>query len=75
MMDVTLHAACRATCTPTCSGANHAHPVLQGEYMKDQMGLENLSHHLLPLLRYRRKKFRAQMGSFPPELTHAPKAL
>lgn len=46
----------------------------QGEYMKDQMGLENLSHHLLPLLRYRRKKFRAQMGCFPPELTHAPKA-
>jgi hypothetical protein len=48
--------------------------LLQGEYMKDQMGLENLSHHLLPLLRYRRKKFRAQMGCFPPELTHAPKA-
>jgi hypothetical protein len=45
---------------------------LQGEYVKDQMGLENLSHHLLPLLRYRRKKFRQMLGHYPPELTALP---
>jgi len=44
----------------------------QGEYVKDQMGLENLSHHLLPLLRYRRKKFRQMLGHYPPELTALP---
>jgi hypothetical protein len=45
---------------------------LQGEYVKDQMGLENLSHHLLPLLRYRRQKYRKQLGYYPPELTALP---
>lgn len=44
----------------------------QGEYVKDQMGLENLSHHFLPLLRYRRQKYRAKMGYYPPELTALP---
>ena len=44
----------------------------QGEYVKDQMGLENLSHHLLPLIRYRRKKWRAAVGHYPPELTALP---
>eukprot|EP00775_Hariotina_reticulata_P010525 gene10525-10685_t len=44
----------------------------QGEYVKDQMGLENLSHHLLPLLRYRRQKYRKQLGYYPPELTALP---
>lgn len=46
--------------------------LLQGEYVKDQMGLENLSHHFLPLLRYRRQKYRAKMGYYPPELTALP---
>lgn len=44
----------------------------QGEYVKDQMGLENLSHHFLPLLRYRRKKHRALYGKFAPELSAIP---
>jgi hypothetical protein len=44
----------------------------QGEYVKDQMGLENLSHHFLPLLRYRRQKYRQKMGYYPPELTALP---
>jgi hypothetical protein len=36
------------------------------------MGLEHLSHHLLPLLRYRRQKYRTQLGYYPPELTAIP---
>eukprot|EP00878_Enallax_costatus_P000627 GHUV01000730.1.p1 GENE.GHUV01000730.1~~GHUV01000730.1.p1 ORF type:complete len:638 (+),score=262.56 GHUV01000730.1:185-2098(+) len=44
----------------------------QGEYVKDQMGLENLSHHLLPLVRYRRQKYRSKMGYYAPELTALP---
>jgi hypothetical protein len=36
------------------------------------MGLEHLSHHLLPLLRYRRQKYRAQLGYYAPELTAVP---
>ena len=40
--------------------------------MKDQMGLENLSHHLLPLIRYRRQKYRSKMGYYAPELTALP---
>lgn len=44
----------------------------QGEYVKDQMGLENLSHHLLPLIRYRRQKYRNKMGYYAPELTALP---
>jgi len=46
----------------------------QGEYVKDQMGLENLSHHLLPLIRYRRAKARAARGYYAPELTALPVA-
>ncbi|KAF8072650.1 hypothetical protein HT031_000310 [Scenedesmus sp. PABB004] len=44
----------------------------QGEYVKDQMGLEHLSHHLLPLIRYRRQKARAKHGFYAPELTAIP---
>lgn len=40
-----------------------------GQYFKDQYGLENLSHHMLPLLRYRRKKYRMLEGYYAPELT------
>ena len=39
----------------------------QGGYMRDLYGLEHLSHHFLPLLRYRRAKARAAGGSFAPE--------
>jgi hypothetical protein len=46
--------------------------VLQGEFIKDQMGLEHLSHHFLPLLRYRRQKYRKQIGYYPPELSAVP---
>lgn len=44
----------------------------QGEFIKDQMGLEHLSHHLLPLLRYRRQKYRKTIGYYPPELSAVP---
>jgi len=47
-------------------------PPLQGEFIKDQMGLEHLSHHLLPLLRYRRQKYRKTIGYYPPELSAVP---
>jgi hypothetical protein len=36
------------------------------------MGLEHLSHHLLPLLRYRRQKYRKSIGYYPPELSSVP---
>ncbi len=38
------------------------------DYAKEQWGLETLSHHLLPLIRYRRAKARAQGTKFDPEL-------
>lgn len=38
------------------------------EGAKEQWGVENLSHHFLPLIRYRRDKARKQVGSFHPEL-------
>lgn len=44
----------------------------QGEFVRDQFGVEHLSHHLLPLLRYRRQKYRQQLGYYPPELTRLP---
>jgi len=44
----------------------------QGEFIKDQMGLEHLSHHFLPLLRYRRQKYRKSIGYYPPELSTVP---
>jgi DNA repair exonuclease SbcCD ATPase subunit len=44
----------------------------QGEFIKDQMGLEHLSHHFLPLLRYRRQKYRKTLGYYPPELSAVP---
>lgn len=44
----------------------------QGEFIKDQMGLEHLSHHFLPLLRYRRQKYRKSLGYYPPELSAVP---
>ncbi len=56
----------------TAMGATALPPSPQGEYVKDQMGLENLSHHLLPLLRYRRQKYRKKIGYYPPELTALP---
>jgi hypothetical protein len=36
------------------------------------MGLEHLSHHFLPLLRYRRQKYRKSLGYYPPELSAVP---
>jgi hypothetical protein len=36
------------------------------------MGLENLSHHLLPLIRYRRAKARKALGYYAPELSALP---
>lgn len=36
------------------------------------MGLEHLSHHLLPLIRYRRQKYRNKNGYYAPELTALP---
>ncbi|GLC34318.1 hypothetical protein PLESTB_000742700 [Pleodorina starrii] len=38
------------------------------EAAKEQWGVENLSHHFLPLIRYRREKARKQVGRFDPEL-------
>ncbi|GIL91596.1 hypothetical protein Vretimale_9636 [Volvox reticuliferus] len=38
------------------------------ESAKEQWGVENLSHHFLPLIRYRREKARKQVGRFDPEL-------
>jgi hypothetical protein len=38
-----------------------------GQYVKDQYGLEALSHHFLPLLRYRRQKYRQKYGKFAAE--------
>lgn len=35
---------------------------------KEQWGVENLSHHFLPLIRYRRAKARKQSGKFDAEL-------
>lgn len=41
---------------------------LGAEYAKEQWGLETLSHHFLPLIRYRRAKARAAGVKFDPEL-------
>lgn len=41
--------------------------------VKEQWGLNNLSHHFLPLIRYRRQKHRKLFGKFAPELFDAPK--
>lgn len=62
------------THTPTHAlGPCVTHPShLQGEFIKDQMGLEHLSHHFLPLLRYRRQKYRKTLGYYPPELSSVP---
>ncbi|KAG2491937.1 hypothetical protein HYH03_009670 [Edaphochlamys debaryana] len=38
------------------------------EYAREQWGMENLSHHFLPLIRYRREKARKQHGSFDAEM-------
>ncbi|GFR50416.1 hypothetical protein Agub_g12633 [Astrephomene gubernaculifera] len=38
------------------------------EAAKEQWGMENLSHHFLPLIRYRREKARKQVGRFEAEL-------
>jgi hypothetical protein len=38
------------------------------EYAREQWGVETLSHHLLPLIRYRRAKAKAQGARFDPEL-------
>ncbi|PNW81045.1 hypothetical protein CHLRE_07g340350v5 [Chlamydomonas reinhardtii] len=38
------------------------------EVAKEQWGVENLSHHFLPLIRYRRAKAKKQVGHFEPEL-------
>ncbi|PNH08830.1 hypothetical protein TSOC_004580 [Tetrabaena socialis] len=38
------------------------------EVAKEQWGVENLSHHFLPLIRYRREKARKAAGRFEPEL-------
>ncbi len=38
------------------------------DFAKEQWGLESLSHHLLPLLRYRRAKARKARVEFDPEL-------
>lgn len=44
----------------------------QGQYLKDMYGLENLSHHFLPLIRYRRAKHRKLNGFWPPEVSMVP---
>ncbi|KXZ54748.1 hypothetical protein GPECTOR_4g818 [Gonium pectorale] len=38
------------------------------EGAKEQWGVEALSHHFLPLIRYRREKARRQVGRYDPEL-------
>jgi hypothetical protein len=45
---------------------------VNGQYVKDQWGIESLSHHFLPLLRYRRQKLRQKYGRFPAETSKAP---
>jgi hypothetical protein len=47
--------------------ADQAADCEQGEFVRAQYGLENLSHHFLPLIRYRRQKWRRLQGSWPPE--------
>ncbi|MEW5298996.1 MAG: hypothetical protein WDW36_002057 [Sanguina aurantia] len=42
---------------------------LASEYAKQQWGSESLSHHFLPLLRYRRAKARKAAASFEPEVS------
>lgn len=58
--------------THLCRTLVTRHSHLQGEFIKDQMGLEHLSHHFLPLLRYRRQKYRKTLGYYPPELSSVP---
>jgi len=41
---------------------------LGSEYAKEQWAMETLSHHFLPLIRYRRAKARAAGVPFTPEL-------
>lgn len=42
---------------------------LASDYAKEQWGTESLSHHFLPLLRYRRQKARKAGGSFQAEVS------
>lgn len=42
----------------------------QGQYLKDMYALENMSHHFLPLIRYRRAKHRALHGFYPAEVSN-----
>jgi hypothetical protein len=42
---------------------------LGSEYAREQWALETLSHHFLPLIRYRRQKARSAGHSFDPELS------
>lgn len=46
---------------------NDAADSEQGQFLKDMWALENLSHHFLPLIRYRRKKAKALHGFYAPE--------
>lgn len=45
---------------------------LKSEYMSEMWGLENLSHHFLPLIRYRRHKARQMAGRYEPEMVPIP---
>lgn len=40
--------------------------------MSEMWGMENLSHHFLPLIRYRRAKARQMGGRYEPELCPIP---
>ena len=41
------------------------------EYAQEQWGVESLSHHFLPLIRYRRNKAKAAGIKWDPELSGA----
>mmetsp|Transcript_33238 Transcript_33238/g.73506 ORF Transcript_33238/g.73506 Transcript_33238/m.73506 type:complete len:629 (+) Transcript_33238:92-1978(+) len=55
----------------TTNGLDDWDSVLEdvgSEYAKEQWGVESLSHHFLPLIRYRRAKARRTAGRFEAEL-------
>jgi len=47
----------------------HQQQELGSEYAKEQWALESLSHHFLPLIRYRRAKAQAAGAKFEPQLS------
>lgn len=58
----------------TTNGLDDWDSVLEdtgSEFAKEQWGMESLSHHFLPLIRYRRAKARAAAGKWDAEAAGA----